>query len=213
MQAITKLVEKLISDDCTEETLEILENSGIVNSLRDVVCDPQNLNPQHMALCLRALSQICSQSRSVATGVCGSSLPQALEQILTIDMTASPQRDPQELIEAIKLASSLLPKEAKVNHPALEHSIDPVDYFDPDDDAGSEDSADLDIQEMDQQLSSKKPDESSSQKPVSKEDMARSKPLVEKLYPLCWRLLTARGLNKVKLNIFFYLIHTSFLFW
>ena len=52
------------------------------------------------------------------------------------------------MIEAIKLASSLLPKEAKVKHPSLEQSIDPVDYFDPDDDGQSEDSADLDIQEQ-----------------------------------------------------------------
>ena len=58
----------------------MLENSGIVNSLRDVVCDPQNLNPQHMALCLKALGQICAQSRSVASGVCGSTLPQVQGQ-------------------------------------------------------------------------------------------------------------------------------------
>ena len=87
----------------TESVIENLKSGGIMSSLTAVVCDPTNVNPQHMALCLKALQQLCSKSKSVKKSICQSTLPQALQQILTLDINASPQRETQELIEAIKL--------------------------------------------------------------------------------------------------------------
>ena len=66
------------------------------------------------------------------------------------------------------------------------------------------------VQEMDQQLAAKRPEEEVTPKPVSKEDMERSKPLVEALYPLCWRLLTAAPNSSLRVAVIKALLRMSY---
>ena len=215
IQAITKLVDKVVSehDDC-DHVIDSLNSSGVVTALTAVVCDPSNVNPQHMTLCLRALQQLCNKSRAIQVAICASSLPQALQSILTLDMTASPQRETQELIEAIKLAAALLPKESEVTNPC-EVAIDPADFYD---DGASDDSAEMQVDLPPFDATSKtttsdppipptsipKPDgigDEAEKEPVSQEDILLSKPIVEALYPLCWKLLTAAPNTSLRVSV------------
>ncbi|CAG5104741.1 Oidioi.mRNA.OKI2018_I69.chr1.g1498.t1.cds [Oikopleura dioica] len=191
IQAICKLVDR--RHTMNSEVMEKLRRSNIAENLIKVVCDPQNLSANLATICLRSLTYMAEACPQTQVEICESSIPSALQGILTVDIAASPQREAQELVEAIRLATALLPKgtEKRVEHP-IELDLD-TDFLDDDYDES--------------EASERAPSPAAE---VSENDMKMCAGLIKSLYPLCWKLLNAAPNTSVRVSVIQIVIRMSY---
>ena len=193
IQAICKLVDRSHTSD--QPVLDKLKSAEIVPNLIKVICDPQNLSANLATICLRSLTAMAEVCPGIQDQICKSSIPEALQGILTVDIAASPQREAMELVEAISLATALLPKgtEKYVRNPI-----------------GGD--ADLDMDFLDDEDEESEPSERapSPTAEVTETEMETCAPLVKSLYPLCWKLLNAAPNTSVRISVIQIVIRMSY---
>ena len=166
----------------------------MVSSICDIVCDPNNVSTHYVTLSLKLLRQLALANREIAISMLKTSLSAALSTILTFDLQSSPQREAQELIEAVKLVEALLPRTKKI--------IDPINSYNKYEISDSEDDDDEDEGTEEGELISEetKKDEKADQE-MTQEEYLMYQPLIEQLYPLCWKLLTAAPNSSLRISV------------
>ena len=169
----------------------------MVSSICDIVCDPNNVSTHYVTLSLKLLRQLALVNREIAVSMLKTSLSAALSTILTFDLQSSPQREAQELIEAVKLVEALLPRTKKIIDPINSYNkyeiSDSEDEDDEDDDEGTEEG------ELVSEDANKK-DETVDEE-MTQEEYLMYQPLIEQLYPLCWKLLTAAPNSSLRISV------------
>ena len=145
---------------------------------------------------MKLLRQLALANREIAISMLKTSLSAALSTILTFDLQSSPQREAQELIEAVKLVEALLPRTKKIIDPINSYNkyeiSDSEDDDDEDDDEGTE-AGELISEEG-------KKDEKADEE-MTPEEYLMYQPLIEQLYPLCWKLLTAAPNSSLRISV------------
>ena len=124
------------------------------------------------------------------------SLSAALSTILTFDLQSSPQREAQELIEAVKLVEALLPRTKKI--------IDPINSYNKYEISDSEDDDDEDDDEGTEEgelISEEGKKDEKVDEEMTPEEYLMYQPLIEQLYPLCWKLLTAAPNSSLRISV------------
>ena len=195
IQACAIITDKMCAREATEQ-INYLFESGLVIAICEIVCDPSNVSTQYVSQSLKLLRQLAFVNRAVACSLLKTSLPTALSTILTFDLQSSPQREAQELIEAVKLVEALLPKKVKIP--------DPLQFGHYDDDSDSEyGDEDDETEETESKKDEPEPD-------MTEEDYQQSQPLVELLYPLLLKLLTAAPNSSLRMVVIQSLLRMSY---
>jgi len=196
IQACAIITDKMTTREATQQ-IDFLFDSGLVIAVCEIVCDPSNVSTSHVSQSLKLLRQLASVNRAIATALLKTSLPTALASILTFDLQSSPQREAQELIEAVKLVEALLPKTFKIP--------DPLQFGHYDDDSDSEYGDEDD--DTDDAETKKEPEAAAA---MTEEEFSQSQPLVELLYPLLLKLLTAAPNSSLRMVVIQALLRMSY---
>ena len=164
--------------------LKLFKNYQIIN----------NVSTHYVTLSLKLLRQLALANREIAISMLKTSLSAALSTILTFDLQSSPQREAQELIEAVKLVEALSSRTKKI--------IDPINSYNKYEISDSEDDDDEDEGTEEGELISEetKKDEKADQE-MTQEEYLMYQPLIEQLYPLCWKLLTAAPNSSLRISV------------
>lgn len=145
---------------------------------------------------MKLLRQLALANREIAISMLKTSLSAALSTILTFDLQSSPQREAQELIEAVKLVEALLPRTKKI--------IDPINSYNKYEISDSEDDDDEDDDEGTEEgelISEEGKKDEKVDEEMTPEEYLMYQPLIEQLYPLCWKLLTAAPNSSLRISV------------
>ena len=170
----------------------------MVASICDIVCDPNNVSTHYVTLSLKLLRQLALANREIAISMLKTSLSAALSTILTFDLQSSPQREAQELIEAVKLVEALLPRTKKIIDPI--NSYNKYEISDSEDDDEEDEDDDEGTEEGELAPEESKKEEKVDQE-MTQEEYLMYQPLIEQLYPLCWKLLTAAPNSSLRISV------------
>ena len=206
IQACATITEKLCAWD-DKAGVEYIAEQGIVQAVSDIVCDPNNVSVHYVTISLRMLRQLALHSWPLAVSMSTTQLPKALGQILTFDLQSSPQREAQELIEAVKLVEAMLPQNKAIADPIQNLA---KQY----DDSDSEDDDDVEDEDEDSDHGESGHGESSQpkieDKELTEEELDQVAPLISGIYPLCWKLLTAAPNSSLRIAVIHALLRMSY---
>jgi len=195
IQACAIITEKSCHRESNNQ-IDFIFQSGMVSSICDIVCDPNNVSTHYVTLSLKLLRQLALANREIAISMLKTSLSAALSTILTFDLQSSPQREAQELIEAVKLVEALLPRTKKI--------IDPINSYNKYEISDSEDDDDEDDDEGTEEgelISEEGKKDEKVDEEMTPEEYLMYQPLIEQLYPLCWKLLTAAPNSSLRISV------------
>ena len=198
IQACATITEKLCAWG-DKGNIEYIAEQGMVQSVADIVCDPNNVSVHFITISLRLLRQLALHSWSLALSMSSTQLPQALGSILTFDLQSSPQREAQELIEAVKLVEAMLPQTKTIQDPIASLT---KHYDDTDSEEEEEDDEDEQEEEIEQpEIQNKE---------LTEEELDQVEPLINRIYPLLWKLLTAAPNSSLRIAVIHALLRMSY---
>lgn len=182
----------------------------MVSAICDIVCDPNNVSTHYVTLSLKLLRQLALANREIAISMLKTSLSAALSTILTFDLQSSPQREAQELIEAVKLVEALLPRTKKIIDPINSYNKYEISDSEDDDDEDEDDDEGTEEGELVSEEGKKTEAEKAETEEMTQEEYLMYQPLIEQLYPLCWKLLTAAPNSSLRISVIQALLRMSY---